>query len=94
MGGFVLVAALVALVSALTAGAIAYRKGLSVGDAVIVGVCVGIFGVIITAWREPDWLALEERRVRMGQAKRCPWCMTLAHPAARICPHCHAWYDH
>lgn len=33
--------------------------------------------------------ALEQRAIKEGTAKRCPYCFNLIHPQATVCQFCH-----
>lgn len=47
-----------------------------------------LIAFIIGLFLRKDIRALEEKKIKKGEAKRCPYCYELIRPEAKVCKHC------
>ena len=73
---------------AIASRIIAGRRGLPLGSAAIVGVILGPIGVLVTAASPVNQEALDDERVRIGEARRCTACRTVMSRDAAKCRNC------
>jgi hypothetical protein len=73
---------------ALIPAGVAQNKGGSFGAWWWFGFLLFIIALPCALLMKSDQTALGNREIDAGRAKVCPWCMSLIHPYARVCPHC------
>lgn len=77
-----------ALLCMYAARVIASRRGLAESTAVLHALLLGPLGVWITAASPVNWEALDNERVRVGEARRCLACRTVVEREATRCRSC------
>jgi hypothetical protein len=80
---------LIWIVCPFGAAHIAYSKGNNAFIGFFVGAVLGPFGLLFTIVEPVNEKTLEERDVKSGYKKRCPYCREVVKPGAIICKHCH-----
>ena len=73
---------------AVLTGVIAYKKGESFWLYALGGALLAIVFLPIVIFMKPNTTTLGNREIDAGRAKLCPWCMSLIHPYATVCPYC------
>lgn len=76
------------LLCGIAAAAIYDRKGRSAVSAFIVGITLGPVGVLLALLSGPDQVALENKQLKSGEMKRCPFCDELVRRDATVCRFC------
>jgi RNA polymerase subunit RPABC4/transcription elongation factor Spt4 len=78
----------IAIIIGLIPAAIANRKGRSFLNWWLFGAALFIVAFPASLLLAPNREELEEREIRMGNAKRCPYCAELVKSDAQVCKHC------
>jgi uncharacterized membrane protein YeaQ/YmgE (transglycosylase-associated protein family) len=70
-------------------GAIASKKGRSDIGFTLLGLLLSpLIGIICALLAQPNQKVLDNRAIKSGKSKRCPFCAELIKPKASICKHC------
>jgi hypothetical protein len=81
---------LLAVVIGLIPAAIAHNKGGNFFLWWFFGAALWIVAFPISLFMARDQNALDQRKLKGGDMKRCPQCVTVINAQARVCPQCHS----
>jgi hypothetical protein len=78
----------VSVLAAIATGVVAYRRGLGVWWTVFLCMFCWPAGLVLVLVLPANKKKLEQRALKSGASKQCPYCAEIIRSEARICPHC------